>query len=97
MAKVIPINERFQHFVEELQESFWGDLYGRTRLAWKKFFELESERLRDRYAGWPQHGGERGNPEAIATGIMSAVLPPCSARYGCGSRGPEGRVSCRPG
>jgi hypothetical protein len=56
MAKVIPINERFQHFVEELQESFWGELYGRTRQAWKKFFELESERLRDRYAGWPQHG-----------------------------------------
>lgn len=56
MAKVIPINERFQHFVEELQESFWGDLYGRTRLAWKKFFERESERLRDRYAGWPQYG-----------------------------------------
>ena len=60
MAKVIPINERFQHFVEELRESFWGDLYGRTRQAWKKFFELESERLRDRYAGWPQYGrGQR--------------------------------------
>ena len=56
MGKVIPINERFQHFVEEMQESFWGDLYGRTRQAWKKFFELESERLRDRYAGWPQSG-----------------------------------------
>ena len=56
MAKVIPINERFQHFVEELQDSFWGDLYGRTRQAWKKFFELESDRLRDRYAGWPQYG-----------------------------------------
>ena len=52
MAKVIPINERFQHFVEELQETFWGDLYGRTRQAWKKFFELESERIRERYAGW---------------------------------------------
>ena len=28
MAKAIPINERFQHFVEEMQESFWEDLYG---------------------------------------------------------------------
>src|SRR6201997_2888426 len=56
MAKVIPINERFQHFVEELQDTFWGDLYGRTRQAWKKFFELESDRMRDRYAGWPQYG-----------------------------------------
>jgi hypothetical protein len=33
MAKVIPINERFQHFVEELQDTFWGDLYGGTRQA----------------------------------------------------------------
>jgi len=24
MAKVIPIIERSQHFVEELRESFWG-------------------------------------------------------------------------
>jgi len=55
MAKVIPITERFQHFVEELQESFWGDLQGRTRAAWKKFFELDSERLRDRYAGWNRY------------------------------------------
>ena len=55
MAKVIPITERFQHFVEELQESFWGDLYGRTRQAWKRFLELDSERLRDRYAGWNRY------------------------------------------
>src|SRR6201998_4778896 len=56
MAKLIPINERFQHFGEELQDSFWGDLYGRTRQAWKKFFELESDRMRERDAGWPQYG-----------------------------------------
>ena len=54
MAKVIPITERFQHFVEELQESFWGDLQGRTRAAWK-FFELDSERLEDCYAGWNRY------------------------------------------
>lgn len=56
MAKIVSITEHFQHFVEELQESFWGDLYGRTRAAWKKLFENESERLRELYAGWPQHG-----------------------------------------
>jgi len=56
MAKVIPISEQFQHFVQEMQESVWGDLYGRTRAAWKKYFEGESERLRELYAGWPQHG-----------------------------------------
>ena len=52
MAKVTPITEQFQHFLAEMKESFWGDLCGRTQLAWKKYFEGESERLRDRYSGW---------------------------------------------
>ena len=52
MAKITPITEHFQHFLQEMKESFWGDLYGETRLAWKKLFEAESERLRDRYSGW---------------------------------------------
>src|SRR6202050_5467602 len=50
MAKIIPITEHFQHFLAEMKESFWGDLYGQTKLAWQKFFELQSERQRDRYA-----------------------------------------------
>ena len=54
MAKIISITEHFQHFVVELRESFWGDVYGATRAAWKKLFEEESERLRALYAGWPQ-------------------------------------------
>ena len=33
-----------------MKESFLGDVYGQTRLAWKQFFELDSERQRDRYA-----------------------------------------------
>jgi len=49
MAKVTPITEQFQHFVRELKESFWGDVYGRTRLAWQRFWEEESQRERDRY------------------------------------------------
>jgi putative transposase len=52
MAKIISITEHFQHFVEELQDSFWGDLYGRTKVAWKEFFEAESLRLRNRTLGW---------------------------------------------
>ena len=44
MAKIIPTSEHFQHFLRELKESFWGDLYGQTRQAWQKFFELQSER-----------------------------------------------------
>ncbi len=51
MAKVTSITEHFQHFVKESKESFWGDLYGKTQLAWKGFFDLQSERERDRYSG----------------------------------------------
>ncbi len=56
MAKITSITEQFQHFLSELKESFWGDLYGQTQLAWKHFFELDSERLRDRFAGWDRYG-----------------------------------------
>jgi Transposase, Mutator family len=51
VAKIIPISEHFQHFLAEMKESFWGDLYGQTKLAWQRFFELESERQRDRFSG----------------------------------------------
>ena len=58
MAKITPIRvtEQFEEFVKELKESFWGDLYGRTRLAWKKFWEAQSLRERDSYmkSGWYQ-------------------------------------------
>ena len=50
MAKIIPITEHFQHFLAEMKESFWGDLYGQTKLAWKRLLEADSERQRDRYA-----------------------------------------------
>jgi len=56
MAKITPlrITEEFEHFVTDLKESFWGDVYGQTRLAWKKFWEAESLRERDSYmrTGW---------------------------------------------
>src|SRR2546428_7916020 len=58
MAKVTPISEHFQHFLGEMKESFWGDLSGQTRLAWQRFFELQSERQRDRVSGWGRY--ERG-------------------------------------
>jgi putative transposase len=50
MTKIVSISEHFQHFLTDLKESFWGDLEGKTRLAWKHFLEAESERMRDRYA-----------------------------------------------
>lgn len=51
MGKVTPITEQFQHFVRDLQESFWGDLWGKTRKAWEGFWEEESRRERERYVG----------------------------------------------
>ncbi len=49
MAKIIPITEHFQHFVEDLRESFWGDLQGRVQQAAQKLFQQLSERQRDLY------------------------------------------------
>jgi len=49
MAKVTPITEHFQHFVQDLKESFWGDLEGRVKEAAQKYFALLSERQRDFY------------------------------------------------
>ncbi len=49
MTRVIPITEQFQHFVNEIKESFWGDLYGKTKVAWKQFLEGVSRAERDQY------------------------------------------------
>src|SRR5579883_2692366 len=43
--------QQFQHFVRDLKETFWGDLYGKTRLAWKEFLEEQSRKERDRSVG----------------------------------------------
>jgi putative transposase len=68
MAKIIPITEHFQHFLSELKESFWGDLYGQTRQAWQKFFELESERQRDRFSGWGRYERRTGKRRRYRNG-----------------------------
>ena len=47
--KVAPITEQYQHFVRELKESFWGDLYQGGQQALKQILEAESERERQRY------------------------------------------------
>jgi putative transposase len=51
MAKVTPIRitEQFQHFVEELQGSFWGDVNGQARLCLKRWLEQDSQQQRDQY------------------------------------------------
>jgi len=55
MAKVTPISEHFQHFVEELQDSFWGDLELRTQQAAQRLFDGLSERQRDLYMVSPRY------------------------------------------
>jgi putative transposase len=50
MAKIIPIREHYQHFLAEMKESFWGDVYGETKRLWKERLEADSRRERDRYA-----------------------------------------------
>ena len=51
MAKITRSRSIFQHFLAGMKESFWGDLYGQTRQVWQQFFELQSERQRDRFSG----------------------------------------------
>jgi putative transposase len=60
MAKIIPITEHFQHFLRDMKESFWGDVYGQTKLAWQGFLELESQRERDRFSGWGRYERRSG-------------------------------------
>jgi len=50
MAKIVAITEHFQHFVANLQESFWGNLEQKAQFALKHWLEAESRRMRDRYA-----------------------------------------------
>lgn len=72
MARKTPIQvtEQFQHFLEDLKDSFWGDLYGRTRLAWKKFWEVQSLRQRDSplRLGWY----ERPAPRSVAITVTAS-------------------------
>jgi transposase-like protein len=68
MAKIIPITEHFQHFLAEMRDSFWGDLYGQTQQLWQKFFELQSERERDRFSGAGRYERRRGRRKVYRNG-----------------------------
>ena len=47
MRTVAPMTEQFQHFVHDLKESFWGDLYGQARRKLEEVLNKESVRLRE--------------------------------------------------
>jgi putative transposase len=61
MKKLAPVTEEFQHFIEELQDSFWGDVYGKTKDVWKQVLEEDSEATMARYLGLSRY--ERGSEE----------------------------------
>src|SRR5260370_11246466 len=52
--------QRFQVFVQDLQESFWGDFQGQTREMLKKVVEVDAEQERADYLGLKGH--ERARP-----------------------------------
>lgn len=52
--------QRFQSFVQDLQESFWGDFQGRTREVLKKLLESDAEQQMADYLGLKWH--ERAQP-----------------------------------
>jgi putative transposase len=61
MRRVIPMTEQFQHFLLEVKENFWGEVYRRTALGWKGLLEEQSWKERDRYLGVKEYAraGER--------------------------------------
>jgi putative transposase len=52
--------QRFQVFVQDLQESFWGDFQGRTREMLKRMLESDAEQQMADYLGLKWH--ERSRP-----------------------------------
>jgi len=62
MAKLQVNNEQVQHFLDELQDQFWGDANQVARNAFKKFLDDWSERERDQFIGLRRY--ERYEPGA---------------------------------
>src|ERR1700680_2851441 len=68
--------QRFASFVRDLQESFWGDLQGRTREALQKMLEADSEQQMADYLGlqWHERPGGAWYPRvADAIAVVSAA------------------------
>lgn len=51
MVKVQRTSEQIQHFLDEIQDQFWGDVVQQTKIAVKQFLDLWSERERDAFIG----------------------------------------------
>lgn len=59
--RVKNITQRFQAFVRDLQESFWGDFQGQMQRRLKEVLEKDAEQQMAEYLGLKWH--QRGNQE----------------------------------
>jgi putative transposase len=59
--RVKNITQRFEAFVQNLQESFWGDFQGQTRQRLKELLEKDAEQQMAEYLGlkWYERGSEQ--------------------------------------
>lgn len=59
--RVKNITQRFEAFVQNLQESFWGDFQGQTRQRLKELLEKDAEQQMAEYLGlkWHERGSEQ--------------------------------------
>ena len=57
--------ERFQSFLQDMKESFWGDLQGQVQQAVKEMLEVDSEQRMEEYLGlrWYERAG--GDEERV--------------------------------
>lgn len=55
--------ERFQGFLQEMRESFWGDVQGKVRDSLKKLLEADSEQRMEDSLGlkWYERSEERAD------------------------------------
>jgi hypothetical protein len=53
--RVKNITQRFEAFVQNLQESFWGDFQGQTRQRLKEVLEKDAEQQMAEYLGLQWH------------------------------------------
>jgi putative transposase len=63
MRTVAPWTEQLQHFVEEVREQFWGNLYQHTRGVWEQFLERLSVEARDQYLGVQAYERSAARPD----------------------------------
>jgi hypothetical protein len=95
MAKIIPITEHYQHFLAEMKESFWGDVYGETRLAWKRLLEAgfgAAARSLRRARAYQRRAHRR---QPYRNGYYERDFVTRWARSGCALPAPGEKVFCR--